>query len=394
MKKGLLWLVIIASILGAAVSLVATHQYFQILQSGFEEKSFCNITEFINCDLAYASSYASFGGIPISWIGFIFYLWTGILALLTLYRRESKEAVASFGWVLSLIAVAVSLYKAYIATFVLKVLCILCLSMYALNFAVFLAWHLLLRGRFRMREHRTLRPKFLQFTVLTAVLFALGWATMTQYQKQFVKSGRLNIAIDEVLPFHFRQSQYQFTPQTDRPVWGNPNAAVTIVEFSDFECPFCKEAAFRIKPMLAELKEKVRFYFYNYPLNKECNEHAPVAFHQHACVAARAAVCASQMGDFWDYHDDIFRNQKKLSRKLLIDLAKKRGWDPRQFEACLDAPETLALVRSDTDAGSKIFIEGTPTVLVNNRRVKYWNEPELLRAIVREEIRRSKPKGR
>ena len=390
MRRSLLWFILVLSIVGAGVSLLATHQYFQILEKGFEEKSFCNISELINCDLAYASSYAKFANIPVSWVGFIFYLWTFVLALLTLYKKESKEAVASFGWVLSLIALAVSLYKAYIATLVLKVVCLLCLSMYAVNLLIFVGWHFFLRGRFRLQEHLTLRPKFAQFTVLTLVLFGLGWGIMSSYQTKFLKNAPLAIPVSEILPYHFRQSQYDFTPDLKNPVWGNPNAAVTVIEFSDFQCPFCKEAAFHLKPMLSEFKDKVRLYFYNYPINKDCNDHIPQSFHENACIAAQASICAAKMGDFWGYHDDIFRNQKDLTRDLLIQLAKNRGWNEKEFIDCLESPETRAHVKADVEAGNKIYVNGTPTVLVNNRRVKYWNDPEIFHAIIRAEIAKTR----
>ena len=87
---------------------------------------------------------------------------------------------------------------------------------------------------------------------------------------------------------------------------------------------------------------------------------------------------------------NIFRNQKDLSRELLLKLAKKQGWDADAFEQCMNAPETKALVEKDIEAGDKIYVTGTPTVLVNNRRVKYWTNPDVFRAILREEIARSR----
>ena len=394
MRRWALWWVVVFSFIGIIGSLIATHQYFQILQSGFETKSFCNISEFVNCDAAYASSEAQFAGIPVSWLGVIFYLWSGLLALWILVKKSHEQSIASFGWLMALFGVLISIYKAYVSIYVLNVLCLICSSMYLVNLVLFAAWHKYLEIGFKAWSRLTLRPKFIPLGLATLALFGLGWMLIGNYQEQFMREAKLPVSTEEVVAFHFRQSQYQFEASPANPVWGNPNAKVTVVEFSDFQCPFCKYAAFHLKPVLNEFKSKVRFYFYNYPLDSSCNKKIVGGMHDKSCMAAYAVECAAKFGDFWEVHDAIFRNQKDLSRELLLKLAKKQGWDADAFEQCMNAPETKALVEKDIEAGDKIYVTGTPTVLVNNRRVKYWTNPDVFKAILREEISRSFPRKR
>ena len=133
----------------------------------------------------------------------------------------------------------------------------------------------------------------------------------------------------------------------------------------------------------------MRFYFLNYPLDKAINPAVQRDFHRQAGLAARAGVCAKQRGDFWAYHDDLFRQQKQLSRKLVIDLAKQHGWNAAEFEACLDDSATIQQVREEI-AGARIAgVTATPTFFINGRMVKSWGNADLIGAIIREERQRA-----
>lgn len=382
MKRFALWTIVVFSLIGIVGSWLATHQYFQILAIGFEEKSFCNISAFINCDAAYASSAAKFLGVPVSWLGLIFYLWTGVLALWILVKQKASQEVATLGWLMSLAAFGMTLHKAYVSFYVLEVLCLICAAMYLVNTVLLIAWSLFLKRNFSLAKPF----KTLGFTTL--ILFGLSWLAIAQYQKDVLKDRNIPATKEEIVSFHYRQSEYLFAVDPENPVWGNPKAKVTLVDFSDFQCPFCKQAAFHIKPVLTEFKNKVRLFYYHYPLDKRCNENVQFAGHDQACLAAQAVVCAEQRGDFWEYHDDLFRNQKKLSEKLFAQLAKERGWEEGPFIECLSAEATLSDVKKDIEAAAKIHITGTPTILLNNRLVKYWTDPEILRALLKEEIKR------
>lgn len=388
-RRSWLWVILVFSLIGITGALIATYQFYQIKTLGFETKSFCTLSEFINCDSAYASSFASLGGYPVAWFGFLFYLFNVVLAVWAILKGPWRAAIASFGWVLSLAALLESIHKLYILFSVLKVLCLICLTLHVANLILFLSWHGVLRIGFKNWAHFNFKEKFIPLSLLTFFFFATGALGIRAYQTKHFPKPDLGISIPELVQYHFRQDPYPFDVDGNAPVWGNPNAKVTLVEFSDFQCPYCRHAAFHIKPVLSEFKNKVRYFFYNFPLDKNCNDMIEGSFHPMACLSAYAAVCADKKGDFWQFHDDIFRNQKTLNEALIMELAKKRGWDEKEFSACLQDPSTLDRVKKNIEKAKTIFVQGTPTILINNRRVKYWADEEILRAIVLEEIKRS-----
>lgn len=391
MKKVPLWTIIISSLAGIVVAILATIQYYQIANLGFEHHSFCTINAFINCDVAYASSYAQLWGIPVSWLGIFFYLWNVLVAFWLYTRKELHSEGARLAWGLSIGSVVFSLYKAYIALVVLHVLCLLCLAIYLLNFVLFFAWQRVAGVGWNPLRGMSGLTLWQPLALTTLLFFGVGFALGDGLQKKWVNDQALPVSAEEMIAYHFRQSEYQWENDPSAPVWGNPEAKVVLAEFSDFQCPFCKHAAFQIKPAIVEFKDKIQFRFFNFPLDSTCNPHVQIPMHPFSCLAAKAAVCAEERGDFWGYHDDIFRNQEKLDDKIFLALAKQRGWDEMEFQKCIDSDATLKRVQKDIEAGNKIYVNGTPTLLLNNRRVKYWTDRDVLRAIIKEEIRRTSP---
>lgn len=141
------------------------------------------------------------------------------------------------------------------------------------------------------------------------------------------------------------------------PSYGPETAPVTIVEFSDFQCPYCA----RLIPTLEEVKkkygDKVRIVFRQYPLN----------FHQHAQKAAEASLCANEQGKFWEFHDAMFQNQQALAVEQLKAKAAELGMNAEQFNSCLDGAKYAAQVKTDFDEGAKAGVNGTPAMFINGR---------------------------
>lgn len=389
MKRGILWLIFFASLVGIVSALIATVQYFHILDVGFEDKSFCSINAFLNCDAAHASQYAKIFGLPVAWLGFLYFLWIGVTTLNLLFSKQPKWELASFAWLLSLFGLLFTLFEAFISLTVLEVLCLICLTMYIAVFLIFFGFHFLLKIGFKNFSNLKLAQKWKSLGAAAILFFGIGALGIHGYQTSLRKRMELRVPIKEIVSYHYRQSEYQLEPDLQKPLWGNPNSKITIIEFADFQCPLCKEAAFHLKSTLSEFKNQIRFLFYYYPLDPVCNKQVQTNMHPEGCLSAFASVCAEKLGDFWGFHDEIFRNQEKLSRELLIKLAKEKGWDEASFTQCLSDPEIEKVVQKDIEAGQKIYITGTPTILINNRRLKYWSHPEVVRAILKEEFKRT-----
>ena len=146
----------------------------------------------------------------------------------------------------------------------------------------------------------------------------------------------------------------------DDPMKGQKNAPVTIIEWSDFQCPFCSRFYKDTLPQIT--KEyidtgKVKLVYRDFPLS----------FHPNAKPAAIAAECADAQGKFWQYHDKIFENQAALSPEMLKTWAKDIGLDMQKFDTCVTDPKTAAEVDKDMVDGQSAGISGTPGFLINGR---------------------------
>lgn len=141
------------------------------------------------------------------------------------------------------------------------------------------------------------------------------------------------------------------------PARGPQDAAVTIVEFSDFECPFCQRAAETVDKIVAEYGDRVRLVYRHYPLPSHAN----------ARRAAEASTCAHEAGKFWPYHDLLFKNQHALAETDLIKYAREAGIDETSFRSCLESGRGTAAVDKDAAAGDAAGVNGTPAFFVNGR---------------------------
>jgi protein-disulfide isomerase len=139
---------------------------------------------------------------------------------------------------------------------------------------------------------------------------------------------------------------------------GPDHAPVTLVEYGDFECPNCKQAAPAVKLLLERFPERVRFAWRNFPLED---------VHPHALLAAEAAECAGAQGKFWEMHDLLFANQEHLKLKNLHGYAEQLGLDMALYTSEMDDHVYLQRVREHIESGLKSGVRGTPAFFVNGR---------------------------
>lgn len=167
------------------------------------------------------------------------------------------------------------------------------------------------------------------------------------------------------------------------PVKGAPQAKVTIVEYSDFQCPACRQAQGALKQIMEEYREAVQIIYNDFPL---------VRAHPHAFPAAEAAQCAFSQGKFWEYHDLLFEGQDVWSgsadpQSNFTGYAREAGLDIEQFSRCLANRETRKAVQEDVTEGETLRIRSTPTFFINNTRLvgppTYNNFKEVIEAQMR-----------
>lgn len=161
----------------------------------------------------------------------------------------------------------------------------------------------------------------------------------------------------------------------DDPFKGPENAPVTIVEFSDFQCPACRSAEFRLPELLKKFEGKVKIVYRDFPLwNK----------HPQAGPTAVAANCAGKQDKYWEFHELAFQNQSQLGHDDLKRYAGQLKLDVDKWEKCATDPANLEEVRKDYEDGEKAGVNSTPTFFVNGRPVSGANIPEIARLIEKE----------
>jgi protein-disulfide isomerase len=163
------------------------------------------------------------------------------------------------------------------------------------------------------------------------------------------------------------------------PAKGPQHAPVTVVEFSDFQCPYCASAVSTLKSVAERYGDKVRIVFRDYPL----------PFHREAAKASEAAACAERQGRFWEMHDKLFANQKSLQPADLKRYATDLGLDRERFDRCLDGGETTAVWQRGREDGARYGVEGTPSFFVNGRFVNGAPSFAAFAGVIDEELARA-----
>jgi protein-disulfide isomerase len=140
---------------------------------------------------------------------------------------------------------------------------------------------------------------------------------------------------------------------------GSKNAPVIIVEYSDFECPYCKRAAPTVEEIRKTYGDKVAIVFRQFPLG----------FHANAKPAAMATECAAEQGKFWEYHDILFDKSPALTQNDLISYAKSLSLDEKKFTDCLTSKKYEGKVNSDMSEGQTLGVQGTPAFFINGNLI-------------------------
>jgi protein-disulfide isomerase/uncharacterized membrane protein len=336
----------------------------------------CKINETINCAPVLGSEYAYLFGIPVAYFALAAYAGMVALALgayltASVARRRQAANLLLLGAVVSVI---VSAYLAYVAFAIIGHVCPQCTTLYIINLLLLAATAWLtsaVQGSTREQQTWQGRLRLIGGGVvgtLVLLVAAVAWKGL---------NSPTAMSADEVCQRDPQFcSQYKNLPVVPLDVpgghaKGRPDAPVTIVEFSDFECGHCKLAYEGLKQALPIYGDQVQVRFHHYPLDGSCNPAMPPGGgHKYACLAAMAAECAGAQGQFWQYHDTLFEHQPAFTREDLLRYAADLGLDRDTFVACLDSDAPRAAIRQDVASGTKLGIDSTPTLYINGRTVR------------------------
>jgi len=156
-------------------------------------------------------------------------------------------------------------------------------------------------------------------------------------------------------------------------LYGNPNAPVTIFEFSDFACPYCQVMAVNLKKLINKNPDVVNIVWKDFPIT---------SLHETAGAAHVAAYCAGEQGKFWEYHDLLFQSQDNLNRTTYLKLAQNLKLKPNAFASCLDDPKSTTQILQNVQDGYALGVDGTPYLFINDQRISgLVSEEELQQTI-------------
>ncbi len=348
-------LFVFLNIIGVGVTLYLTKHYFDVhfptgrLGSGI---SACDISSFFNCDAATFSSIASIFGIPLSLFGlFINLNFIGS----TIFPSEEIESTNKLlAYLNALGCVALFVYSLV----VLKTLCPFCTGYYVISWAT----------AFLFYRYSDVSVGFdPKSAAISGVLFlVIVGFSYVQTSSSANKQEKLAASIINQFKNDLKdlgepeiQSPYFTAKSTDKledaPLW--------IIEFSDFQCPFCKRMHDIFKKVKKRYKGKINIAYFPFPLDNACNSEIKGAFHALACKASYLAICSQEK--FKEIHNEIFENQANLTNEFLNGLEKKYG-----LNGCFENEASKKFVKDAIEQGKKYRVKSTPTMIINGKKIE------------------------
>ena len=170
-------------------------------------------------------------------------------------------------------------------------------------------------------------------------------------------------------------------PTAGAPFEGPDKAPLTVVEFSDFQCPYCAQAAPQVEALLKVFPTQLKIVFKQFPLDT----------HPQAAIAAAASVAAQRQGKFWPMHDALFASRDNLSRQNLLALAAANGLEMKQFQADLDSAAVQQAIARDMQDGNDAGVAGTPTIFLNGQKFNGPIEVSALKPVLDEQLKKLQP---
>jgi len=358
-----LWILAALALAGIAVSISLSQHYYELHNGTAGFKSFCNVNQVMNCDAVAASRFAEIlPGFPLAsfaggWLLALFFV--TLIAQNPFWRRESERFI--FG--LATGGLLFSILYFLVMAAVLHTYCLYCLILDALNVGIF-AIALSLRPQ-GFGAHKAETDKWKKFAILLALCILVSAGSLKAFDNSHVDTAEADQMFTQVVS----APVVSVNAGPEFPSMGNPNAPITIVEFSDFQCPYCRIGSFYMNSLLKQYPDLVRVVFRAYPLDPSCNRMVTHSMHPVACEAAKTALCASKQGKFQPVYESLFENQSTLNSETILTYAQDAGADLAALKTCRESSDALLAVTRDIEEGTQLGVESTPTFFINGHKV-------------------------
>ncbi len=418
---------VFAILAAAAVAITAAgyllHIYLRKTYGAEVVDSVCSINETFDCDKITTSSWGKLFDTPIT--VFAIPTWIAFAALAVQALGRSAHAVGAlhllrFG---AALALGYGLLLFYVMVAIERTYCLFCLTMDVAAAVTLAASHLGLRQR-KGEPFRLIAPTLLAVAiglVSVGVTWQLADGTRRELLAVQLKAADQAMAAADVARAKLAaeasaagtgasaqrdalsppvaagakarklsDSLFEIPVHPDDASIGPADAKVTIIEYADFQCGYCKKLFYVMQTLKRRYDGKVRFVFKHFPMNTLCNAHIQNNRHKWACNASLAAECARRQGKFWPMHDIMFKNQHKLESSDLRHYAEGVGLDMDAYKACLRDPAARdALKRSIDEAGVDLGLKATPRTFLNGLMLSGALPEEVLSKMIDTELEKA-----
>jgi protein-disulfide isomerase len=347
--RGIL-LVLAATMIG--LSFYLSYHYFSIhFPDSLVATSLCDISAFWNCDVATLSPLAQLGPLPTAAFGIVV---GWLLMLAACFASRQAEAAAYLLAILNALGCLVFLSYSLL---VLSGLCPGCVAYYVCSFIVLL----LFLAKSSLRPQLSVRP------VLVALVSAGLILGVFAYQIK-EKQGKIDEVAQKFISDLEGSADYEAFGFTSPFVLAQAtekfaDAPLRVSIFSDFQCPICRVFADMLPKIIRHFKGQLNMQYFFYPLDNACNPQVTQTFHPMACEAAYVAACAGDK--FGTVHDELYANQEKFTKPWLQQLANRY-----ELSVCYHAETPAKVVAHMLQAGDKVGVKATPTILINGKKLE------------------------
>ena len=309
-------------------------------------------------------------------------------------------------FLISIFCVGISFLLAGISIFKLSSLCNLCGLTYLINFllafvsggtlkassgATFKTVSSALRSLFSLKGDIQHDPevyyrKRMTIVIVAALLLSISSGLTVSFfhseKYQGIDRGKIQKFLES-----YTNLQRMAVKTDSSPAKGSTNPKLTLVEFSDFNCSYCRTASLVLDRLLHEYGGDLQIVYKHLPHDKTCNPYEQYVSPKKSCELSKASICAQKQGKFWEYHDLLFGASQPEIAEAIIPFAQKAGINEENFKACLNDPVTQQLLLEDIEEAHRLGAQSTPTFFLNGRMIQGLPPTSLLHTLIQREIR-------
>ncbi|OGI00328.1 MAG: hypothetical protein A2Y25_01720 [Candidatus Melainabacteria bacterium GWF2_37_15] len=381
-------LLLMIAVIGLVISIELCVVYFNVNFTQDSSPSFCSINEVIDCDAVSETPYSRFLGVPLSVWGLGFYTFILFILLFSFHKfdlfKEFKHP-KSYVFALSTLSVIVSIIMAFISSFVIQKICILCHALYLVNLLLFLVClaghsiHDLWRNIMMDFKNIFSDKKWIVISIISALAGIIFLVLINIYQPFVPKiAEKPEISKPDVYNHGYTIGQIGNT-------LGSEQAKLVIKEFTDYECPYCAVSHKMMLQITTEIPQ-IRVEHYDFPLNAECNTLIKNSIHKYGCISSYYARAAKKQGKFWDLATLLFENQNNLSEENILKLAESIGLDIEQLKKDAYDPELKKEIEENVQRAKSLGVMGTPSYIIGIKKYDGMMPYEELKSKITESL--------